>query len=64
MHVAISAKHKSDGSLERYKSRLVVNEKSQTISIDCDDMFSPIFKQATIYILLSLAISCNWSNHN
>ncbi|KAI3797236.1 hypothetical protein L1987_32491 [Smallanthus sonchifolius] len=56
-------KFKSDGSLERYKARLVVNGKSQTVGIDCDETFSPVVKPATIRTVLSLALSKQWPIH-
>ncbi|KAM0003587.1 putative RNA-directed DNA polymerase [Helianthus debilis subsp. tardiflorus] len=56
-------KYKSDGSLERYKARLVVNGKSQTVGIDCEDTFSPVVKPATIRTVLSLTVSRSWPIH-
>jgi hypothetical protein len=56
-------KFKSDGSLERYKARLVVNGKSQTVGIDCEDTFSPVVKPATIRTVLSIAVSRSWPIH-
>ncbi|GJX15130.1 ribonuclease H-like domain-containing protein [Tanacetum coccineum] len=52
-------KHKfhADGSLSRYKARLVANGKSQQQGIDRDETFSPVVKPATIRIVLSLAKS-------
>ncbi|KAI3799572.1 hypothetical protein L1987_34871 [Smallanthus sonchifolius] len=56
-------KFKSDGTLERYKARLVVNGKSQTVGIDCQEKFSPVVKPATIRTVLSLAVSRSWPIH-
>lgn len=56
-------KFKSDGLLERYKARLVVNGKSQTVGIDCEDTFSPVVKPTTIRTVLSLAVSRSWPIH-
>ncbi|KAI3729382.1 hypothetical protein L6452_18039 [Arctium lappa] len=56
-------KFKSDGSLERYKAQLVVNRKSQTVGIDCDETFSPVVKPATIRTVISVAVSRSWPIH-
>nr|GEY42829.1 ribonuclease H-like domain-containing protein [Tanacetum cinerariifolium] len=52
-------KHKfnADGSLSRYKARLVANGRNQQQDIDCDETFSPVVKPATIRTFLSLAVS-------
>ncbi|KAK9069547.1 hypothetical protein SSX86_011451 [Deinandra increscens subsp. villosa] len=56
-------KYRSDGSLECYKARLVVNGKSQTVGIDYDHTFSPVVKPTTIRTVLSLAVSRSWPIH-
>ncbi|GJV71044.1 ribonuclease H-like domain-containing protein [Tanacetum coccineum] len=58
-------KHKfnADGSLSRYKARLVANGRSQQQGIDCDETFSPVVKPATIRTVLSLAVSRQWPIH-
>ncbi|XP_076934027.1 uncharacterized protein LOC143600139 [Bidens hawaiensis] len=56
-------KFNSDGTLEWYKARLVVNGKSQMVGIDCEDTFSPVVKPATIRTVLSLAVSRSWPIH-
>ncbi|GKE58496.1 ribonuclease H-like domain-containing protein, partial [Tanacetum coccineum] len=58
-------KHKfhADGSLSRYKARLVTNGCSQQQGIDCDDTFSPVVKPATIRTVLSLAVLRAWPIH-
>ncbi|GKG27380.1 ribonuclease H-like domain-containing protein, partial [Tanacetum coccineum] len=53
----------ADGSLSRYKARLVTNGRSQQQGIDCDETFSPVVKPATIRIVLSLAVSREWPIH-
>ncbi|GJX84979.1 ribonuclease H-like domain-containing protein [Tanacetum coccineum] len=56
-------KFKADGSLSRYKARLVANGRSQQQGIDCDETFSPVVKPATIRTVLSLAVSRDWPIH-
>nr|GEW73696.1 ribonuclease H-like domain-containing protein [Tanacetum cinerariifolium] len=50
-------KYHVDGSLSRYKARLVANRGSQQFGVDCDDTYSPVVKPATIHTVLSLALS-------
>ncbi|GJR69759.1 retrovirus-related pol polyprotein from transposon TNT 1-94 [Tanacetum coccineum] len=49
-------KHKfhADGTLSRYKARLVANDSSQQLGVDFDETFSPVVKLATIRTILSL----------
>ncbi|GJY49958.1 ribonuclease H-like domain-containing protein [Tanacetum coccineum] len=58
-------KHKfhADGTLSRYKARLVANDSSQQLGVDFDKTFSPVFKPATIHTVLSLAVSRQWPIH-
>ncbi|GJS31126.1 ribonuclease H-like domain-containing protein [Tanacetum coccineum] len=55
--------HMNDGSLSRYKARLVPNGRSQQQGIDCDETFSSVVKPATIRTVLSLAVSRDWPIH-
>ncbi|GJY71482.1 ribonuclease H-like domain-containing protein [Tanacetum coccineum] len=52
-------KHKvhAEGTLSRYKARLVANGSSQQLGVDFDETFSPVIKSATIHTVLSLAVS-------
>jgi histone deacetylase 1/2 len=54
-------KRKKDGSLDRYKARLVAKGFKQRYGIDYEHTFSPVIKHSTIRIILSLAISRDWS---
>ena len=56
-------KFHADGSLQRYKARLVVNGKTQQIGVDCDETFSHVVKPTTIRTVLSLAVSKSWPIH-
>ncbi|GKA92977.1 ribonuclease H-like domain-containing protein, partial [Tanacetum coccineum] len=56
-------KYNADGTLSRYKARLVANGSTQLAGIDVDETFSPVVKPATIRTVLSLAISRHWPVH-
>ncbi|GKD53098.1 ribonuclease H-like domain-containing protein, partial [Tanacetum coccineum] len=58
-------KHKfhADGTLSRYKARLVANDSSQQLGVDFDESFSPVVKPATVRTVLSLVVSPKWPIH-
>ncbi|GJZ00155.1 ribonuclease H-like domain-containing protein [Tanacetum coccineum] len=62
-YLKMEVKHKfhADGTLSRYKARLVANGSSQQLGVDFDETFSLVVKPATICTVLSLAVSRKWS---
>ncbi|GJR20679.1 hybrid signal transduction histidine kinase M [Tanacetum coccineum] len=59
------SKHKfyADGTLSRYKARMVANDSSHQLGVDFYETFSPVVKPSTIRTVLSLVVSRKWPIH-
>lgn len=56
-------KLKANGSIDKYKARLVAMGYSQKESIDCEETFAPVTKLNTIIMLIVLATKHHWTIH-
>nr|GEW53444.1 ribonuclease H-like domain-containing protein [Tanacetum cinerariifolium] len=55
--LGMNMSHTADGTLSRYKARLVANGSTQLEGVNVDETFSPVVKPGTIRTVLSLAAS-------
>ena len=53
-------KLKVDGTIDRYKSRLVTMGFSQLEGLDFEEVFSYVVKATTIKVVLSIVVSSKW----
>ena len=53
-------KYRPDGSVDRYKARLVVKGYTQTYDVDYFETFSPVARLNFIRILFSVVVNIEW----
>jgi len=56
-------KRKADGSVDRYKARLVARGFTQEYGLNYYETFAPVAKHATIRMILGLAAHHDWELH-
>ncbi len=56
-------KHNVDGSMSRYKTRLVAKGYAQTYGIDYEETYSLVAKMTTVRAIIAMAAANGWSLH-
>jgi hypothetical protein len=56
-------KHNADGSVSRYKTRLVAKGYAQMYGIDYEETYSLVIKMTTIRAVIAVAAAKRWSLH-
>ena len=62
-HWVFKVKRDADGSVQRFKSRLVAQGYSQSKGIDYQEVFSPVARYNSIRVLFGIANTCDWDIH-
>ena len=57
----LTIKYNADGTLERYKARLMEKGFAQTYGVDYSETFAPVAKLNTVRVLLSIIVNLDWT---
>jgi len=56
-------KHNANGTMSRYKTRLMAKGYAQTYGIDYEETYSPVAKMIIVRIIIDMATTKGWSLH-
>ncbi|GJT87894.1 retrovirus-related pol polyprotein from transposon TNT 1-94 [Tanacetum coccineum] len=55
--------YKSDGTIERFKDRLVILDNHQGAGVDYSETFAPVKKMVTVRVFLAIMVAKQWKLH-
>ena len=53
-------KTRSDGTIDRYKARLVARGFTQDYGIDYEETFAPVARLSSVMTLIAVSAACKW----
>ncbi|GJW70144.1 retrovirus-related pol polyprotein from transposon TNT 1-94 [Tanacetum coccineum] len=56
-------KYKSDGTIERFKARLVILGNHQVVGVDYSETFTPVAKMVAVRVFLAIVAAKQWELH-
>ncbi|GJY03915.1 retrovirus-related pol polyprotein from transposon TNT 1-94 [Tanacetum coccineum] len=56
-------KYKSDGTIERFKGRLMILGNHQVVGVDYSETFTPVAKMVIVRVFLAIATAKQWELH-
>lgn len=60
-HMVFTVKRLADGSVEKFKCRLVADGNTQRWGVDFDKVFSTVAKLSTLRLVLAIAAACDYN---
>ncbi len=56
-------KHNANGSVKKYKTRLITKGYAQTYGIDYEETYSPVTKMTNVRSIIVMVATKRWSSH-
>jgi len=56
-------KHNADGSMSRYKKKVVTKDYAQTYGIDYEETYNPVAKMTIVRTIIAMVVVKGWSLH-
>jgi hypothetical protein len=53
-----------EGNVIKHKARLVAKGYAQRQGVDFDEVFAPVARMETVWLMLAIAAHCGWQVHH